>query len=197
MSITARKPQLKTDNKIDPSFFYDDEKQGIFIASNIFKLNRATVFYLAYIVNIAVSFIINYAFKSYADIDSRMWIIAVNGGLLTVLIPFHVIHEISRAELMKRFGSATVAYIWSWRQLVLRIEYKDISKANTDHLRIANSIPFLLFSIIPLLVSFLTKGPLSLYFMTVACFHAIYSIRGFSLLSYLYRNQKMPFTKSE
>jgi len=197
MSYTAPKQQLNSNKKIDPSFFHDDEKQGIFIASNIFKLNKATIFYLAYIICIAISFFINYGFKSYADIDTRMWIIAVNGGLLTVLIPFHVIHEISRAELMKRFGSATVAYLWSWRQLVLRIEYKDISKANTEHLRIANSIPFLLFSIIPLLISFLTKGTLSLYFMSVACFHAIYSIRGFSLLSYLYSNQKIPFTKSE
>jgi len=197
MPLTAHKPQNKADNKIDPTFFHDDEKQGIFIASNIFKLNKATIFYLIYISAVAISFIVNYNIKSFSLLDSRMWIIAINGGLLTVLIPFHIIHEVSRAELMKRFGNATVSYLWSWKQLVLRIEYTDISKANSNHLRIANSIPFLLFSIIPLIISFITQGALSLYFIALAFFHTIYSIRGFSLLSYLYRNKKFPFTKSE
>jgi len=184
MESAPVKAQRNISQVNDIPFFRDDENQVRFIVQNIFRSSQATTVYLIYWLVLIASFI--FLIKdNLLGLAVRDWIIAVIGGLLSVLLPIHIIHELLRAMLIKRFGKATVSYIWSWPKLRLKTNYFNISSLTIGQLKIANIAPFLFFSIAPFILAFIAEGAVSLYCYSIALFHALYSVKGFSLLSYL------------
>ncbi len=190
MSIAATKKNLVTKSR-KYSFIQSDEHAADFIVNNIFKRNKATVAYLIYFILIAIIFIFNFENKFYNLLSVRQYIIAIIGALITVMVPFHILHELLRAQIMSKLAKVQLHYRWNWRNLMLKVGYTNNLPTKANHLRLANMLPFVLCSVIPCGLALISGGTLSLFLLSLAFFHALYSIKGFSLLSYLYRSKQL------
>ena len=170
--------------------FFDERRIARFVARNIFKNNSYTRFYWLYLSMIVGSFIIMQISRPYHLNELRLWIVAIVGSLIAVLIPIHIIHEIIRSRLLKNIGDVKANYLWSWKNMILKVKYLKLEQTSKEDLVRVNMIPFLLFSIIPFVLSFLTAGYLQLFLLSLAFFHGIYCIKAFALLSFLKRKKK-------
>ena len=170
--------------------FFDEKKVGRFVARNIFKNNFITRAYWAYLLIVIFTFIYFISSNQLINNELRFWIIAVIGSFIAVLVPIHIIHEYLRSRLIKNIGNVKVNYLWSWKNMILKVRYDELRRTSKKDLIKVNILPFLLFSITPYVLALFTKQYVQIFFLCLAFFHGIYSIKAFALLSFLKRKKK-------
>jgi uncharacterized membrane protein (DUF2068 family) len=170
--------------------FFDEKRIGKFVAKYIFKNNIYTTFYWAYISLVLVSFGFFQILRSNPLYELRLWVLAIVGSFIAVLLPVHIVHEIIRSRLVNTAGQAKINYLWSWKNMMLKVKYNQLNNTTKEDLIRVNIIPFLLFSVLPLLFSFFMADYIQLFLVSLSFFHGIYSIKAFALLSFLKRKRK-------
>ena len=174
--------------------FFDEKRIGRFVARNIFKNNHYTRFYWFYLGLIIVSFTLFVLNHIHPMGELRKWATAIMGSFIAVLLPIHIIHEFLRAKMLKSVGNIKAKYIWSWKNMMLKVKYHQIEQTTKEDLIKVNLLPFILFSITPYSFSFFTDTYFRIFLLSLAFFHGIYCIKAFALLSFLKRKKKRKAT---
>ncbi len=183
-------PELlkKTDRYKNILSLLEESELILFITTFIRRFNPLTRFYWIYLGVIISSFILLINTNSMAALDSRIWIVGLLGGLVLVLIPTSILHGLIQALFLKLRGSKVINIKWSWKRLSIRVNAPDFA-ISKKFFYTMTSTPFILFSILPLLLSYFTNDYLFFLCISTAFFHTLFSMKDFALLSYLYKHK--------
>lgn len=176
--------------------FFDEKRIGKFVAKHIFKNNIYAQFYWFYIALVLISFSAFQITRINPLTELRFWVLAIVGSFIAVMVPIHIVHEIIRSRLIKNIGKAKINYLWSWKNMMLKVKYMHLENTTKQDLIRVNIVPFILFSVFPLVLSFFTKNYIQLFLVSLSFFHGLYSIKAFALLSFLNRKKSKERTQS-
>ncbi len=190
-------PEISKKRLLNILTFFDEKRIAKFVARNIFKSNLVTKFYWSYLGIVIASLALSQYLRHTPLLELRFWILAIVGSFLAVLLPIHIIHEILRSKLILNVGLVKINYLWSWKNMMLKVKYMQLDKTTKQDLIRVNLVPFLVFSVLPLIISFFANDYLQLFLLSLAFFHGIYCIKVFALLSFLNRKKKKRENKAK
>ncbi len=160
----------------------------LFITTFIRRFNPVTQFYWIYLAIIIATFVALINLNNLAVLESRVWIIGMLGGLLLVLIPTSISHGLIQALLLKTKGSKVINIKWSWKRLSIKVNAPDFA-ISKKYFFIMSLLPFAIFSLLPLILSYFSGEYIFFLLISTAFFHALFSMKDFALLSYLFKHK--------
>jgi hypothetical protein len=183
-------PELlkKTDRYKNILSLLEESELCLFISTFIRRFNPLTRFYWIYLGMIISTFVVLINLNSLAALESRVWIVGLLGGLLVVLITTSILHGFIQASFLKKLGSSIVNLTWSWKRMSMKVNAPNFAISKKSFYRMS-FIPFILFSIAPLFISIFTSEYWFFLSISTAFFHALFCMKDFALLSYLYQHK--------
>ncbi len=164
----------------------EESELNYFIGTFIRRMNPITNFYWIWLGLITVSFIFLLVNYELLFEESRIWVVGLLGGLLFVLLFSSVLNRLLQGLLLKAWGSKIVKVQFNWKKISVNVYSPDFA-INKKHLIILSIFPFLIFSVIPLLLAFFADNYYFFAAISIAFFHSLYTMKDFALLSYLHK----------
>ncbi|WKV10524.1 DUF3267 domain-containing protein [Marivirga harenae] len=164
----------------------DSSEWLLFISTFIRRKNSVTRIYWVYLFVGLLAGVYMSLSNNVAEIEHRIWIVGLTGGLLLSLLISPVLHELVHALSFKFFGAKTINFRWNWNLFRFNVQANDFVLSKKSYFLIC-AFTFFLFSVIPLMAAFYATGVWLFVLLSLSFFHALYALKDLAVCSYLYK----------